>query len=717
MSFSKLLLSLLLLSLAAAVQQSTPLLRVPLQEKHSKERRASMQVSASGGLHSHSRKEEDFPVDVVYTWVETPKNGSDAWIDIQETCGHTEIQRFRNYGTLRTSLLALEMFIPWVRKVFIVTRGEVPCGIGHISIPIEMVTHNQIYPRERQRRDLPTYNSDSLESHLHRIPDLAEHFIYFNDDMYIGRPLEKSFFFTPSGQAVYYQMNVIGIVVPQLEEAKGQCAATLQVEAKHQANPFRKSAIFEAQQESPEFFEELSRHRCRRGNVSGDSAPFWQYMCFHVRHGYAKVEQHPQEASAWHEVALLSGRNIAFAKSWYDTVLAHRPSKFCINDDFADVSGRQQNVQRVELADFLLRYFLPFPKFREISDACLSADSFSLPLIAHRTKRSAHTISSLVDLNIPDVNVNSLKQDKATPVDQLNQLIAHTLNAVEVRAHKGRQPLTCASSVRIIALNAERGRTWKQICRMSQSKPNLKGAHLYILNEMDSGMARTHNEDTTQLLAQCLAMDYVYGVEFVELTEGPEKMRVAAAKFGEPSSRSFHGNAILSAFPLEDVEILRLPGAEEFWHKGGFDGQHRLGGRMAIFATLPVVNVYGVRQGSVQIVSTHLDSFMGEDYNERSSRLISQKLEQRSHDTKDKVRRAIVAGDLGSDGRFSKAVNFLVHGMHFSPASKSHPDDCRLCRGDWIMLRGLPKVTGRHVTPSQGLSSHSFLTVDLQSAC
>mmetsp|Transcript_95208 Transcript_95208/g.165400 ORF Transcript_95208/g.165400 Transcript_95208/m.165400 type:complete len:357 (-) Transcript_95208:38-1108(-) len=354
MSFSKLLLSLLLLSLAAAVQQSTPLLRVSLQEKHSKERRASMQVSASGGLHSHSRKEEDFPVDVVYTWVETPKNGSDAWIDIQETCGHTEIQRFRNYGTLRTSLLALEMFIPWVRKV----------------------THNQIYPRERQRRDLPTYNSDSLESHLHRIPDLAEHFIYFNDDMYIGRPLEKSFFFTPSGQAVYYQMNVIGIVVPQLEEAKGQCAATLQVEAKHQANPFRKSAIFEAQQESPEFFKELSRHRCRRGNVSGDSAPFWQYMCFHVRHGYAKVEQSPPEAPAWHEVALLSGRNIAFAKSWYDTVLAHRPSKFCINNDFK-VARVDLRHEEEALAEFLCRYLMSMHNFEKITKACPSHNSCS----------------------------------------------------------------------------------------------------------------------------------------------------------------------------------------------------------------------------------------------------------------------------------------------------------------------------------------------------
>ena len=39
-------------------------------------------------------------------------------------------------------------------------------------------------------RVLPTHNSHAVESQLHHIPGLAEHFLYSNDDMFFGRPVE-----------------------------------------------------------------------------------------------------------------------------------------------------------------------------------------------------------------------------------------------------------------------------------------------------------------------------------------------------------------------------------------------------------------------------------------------------------------------------------------------------------------------------------------------
>ena len=40
------------------------------------------------------------------------------------------------------------------------------------------------------RRVLPTHNSHAVESQLHHIPGIAEHFLYSNDDMFFGRPLQ-----------------------------------------------------------------------------------------------------------------------------------------------------------------------------------------------------------------------------------------------------------------------------------------------------------------------------------------------------------------------------------------------------------------------------------------------------------------------------------------------------------------------------------------------
>ncbi|OOK70478.1 exopolysaccharide phosphotransferase cpsY domain protein [Mycobacterium kansasii] len=38
-----------------------------------------------------------------------------------------------------------------------------------------------------------------MESQLHHIPGLSEHFLYSNDDMFFGRPVKASMFFSPGG--------------------------------------------------------------------------------------------------------------------------------------------------------------------------------------------------------------------------------------------------------------------------------------------------------------------------------------------------------------------------------------------------------------------------------------------------------------------------------------------------------------------------------------
>ena len=147
-----------------------------------------------------------FDIDVVYTWVD----GSDpAWREAraqtmaaqQETFhpGASAEARFHSRDELRYSLRSLAMYAPWVRRIFIVTSGQVPSWLALDDPRVELVPHAAIFDDPAH---LPTFNSNAIISRLHHIPGLSEHYIYFNDDVFLGRRVEPGDFFTPSGLAL-----------------------------------------------------------------------------------------------------------------------------------------------------------------------------------------------------------------------------------------------------------------------------------------------------------------------------------------------------------------------------------------------------------------------------------------------------------------------------------------------------------------------------------
>jgi endonuclease/exonuclease/phosphatase family metal-dependent hydrolase len=158
-------------------------------------------------------------------------------------------------------------------------------------------------------------------------------------------------------------------------------------------------------------------------------------------------------------------------------------------------------------------------------------------------------------------------------------------------------------TLRVIAWNTERGRHWRDGARLIQETEALRDPDFVLLGEMDLGMARSANQHTTREMAAALGMNYAYGVEFVELTGGEMEER---RLYPGANEWGYHGNAILSRYPLRDVRMLRFPGIEK-WYAGAFGAdegeklQKRLGGRMALFATVGLGR-------PVTIVSAHLES-------------------------------------------------------------------------------------------------------------
>jgi endonuclease/exonuclease/phosphatase family metal-dependent hydrolase len=169
----------------------------------------------------------------------------------------------------------------------------------------------------------------------------------------------------------------------------------------------------------------------------------------------------------------------------------------------------------------------------------------------------------------------------------------------------------------------------------------LKNSDFIFLNEVDLGMPRTDYRDIAKELAQTLKYNYAYGVEFMEID--PSYLGIGENKWSENKAlekngqikkplevdkakyKGFHGSAILSRFPLQNVRIIRLPMAYNWYShekerittleearrhvaEGVFKEymltEIRIGSRMALIAD---VNIPGFDQ-KVTLVCTHIEN-------------------------------------------------------------------------------------------------------------
>ena len=139
-------------------------------------------------------------VDLVYLWV----NGNDPQWRAKRNAviGKTEEGsavncegRYADNDELKYSLRAVEMYAPWIRRIFIVTDHQKPEWLDTSNPKIQIVDHTEILPPQ----SLPSFNATVIEHFLYRIPGLAEHFLFANDDMFINRPVSTADFFGSDG--------------------------------------------------------------------------------------------------------------------------------------------------------------------------------------------------------------------------------------------------------------------------------------------------------------------------------------------------------------------------------------------------------------------------------------------------------------------------------------------------------------------------------------
>lgn len=151
--------------------------------------------------------EFDFPIDFVIPWVD----GNDpAWQKekakylVDDSSDGREV-RFRDWENLRFWFRCVEKNAAWVNKIHFITWGHLPDWLNTIHPKLNIVNHKDYIPPEY----LPTFNSHTIELNMHRIPGLSEHFVYFNDDIFITHPVSKKDFFKKGLPCDTFALNCI----------------------------------------------------------------------------------------------------------------------------------------------------------------------------------------------------------------------------------------------------------------------------------------------------------------------------------------------------------------------------------------------------------------------------------------------------------------------------------------------------------------------------
>lgn len=134
-------------------------------------------------------------IDIVVTWVDgtDPKwlKEKSKYVAEKSYSEADSKNRYSPSDLFKYWFRGIENNMPWINKVFFITYGHIPGWLNKNHPKLKIIRHADYIPNEY----LPTYNSNIIELHLHRIRELSEKFILFNDDVYAVGKLEKRDFF------------------------------------------------------------------------------------------------------------------------------------------------------------------------------------------------------------------------------------------------------------------------------------------------------------------------------------------------------------------------------------------------------------------------------------------------------------------------------------------------------------------------------------------
>lgn len=305
----------------------------------------------------------NFDIDLVYTWCD----GNDPAFrarkvqyggNIPADNEDAGVARFFSNDELRYSLRSVMRYAPWIRHIFVVTDRQRPAWIDTSGGCISIVDHSEFIPAEY----IPTFNSSGIEVWLHRIPGLSEHFLYANDDMFFGRPLQPGFFFDPSGRPVVrlkhqklgpgrgtYQTKVRNM---QLEIGH-RFGKKYTLAPHHNIDAYRRSLYEECMGYYSDWVAETAAHRFRSSKDLQRSIVGY-YMLATGEASFVKNSRYGGTSSLWQRArCFLTDRYSSNSRcmplahtDFHRAMRKYGPAPFALNDDNRTTDEDRKRVRR-----------------------------------------------------------------------------------------------------------------------------------------------------------------------------------------------------------------------------------------------------------------------------------------------------------------------------------------------------------------------------------
>lgn len=303
----------------------------------------------------------NFDIDIVFSWVD----GSSAEFQAQRARrmanyvvgeGDDSAARYRQIDELKYALRSVHMHAPWIRRIFVATDSPRPDWLAeHPKVTF--------VPSEAFFVDtsvLPTHNSQAVECQLHHIPGLSEHFLYSNDDMFFGRPVSPSMFFSPGGISMFIEATTrIGLGYSDADRSGFENAArvnrrilqdrfgmTTTRHLEHAATPLRRSVMQEMENEFPDEFASTAASAFRAStNISVTNSLYHYYA---LMSGRAVVQKDAK-------VRYIDTTTVAGLDSMDKLLPKRAVDFFCLNDgSFPEVD---LDLRTRAVTQFLDKYF------------------------------------------------------------------------------------------------------------------------------------------------------------------------------------------------------------------------------------------------------------------------------------------------------------------------------------------------------------------------
>ena len=255
-------------------------------------------------------------------------------------------------------------------------------------------------------------------------------------------------------------------------------------------------------------------------------------------------------------------------------------------------------------------------------------------------------------------------------------------------------------SIRVVNWNINRGLLLQKVIEFLAGAK----ADVILLQESDQNARRTHHLNVAKEIAQTLQMNYVFGREFQELTQGSR------------TSPAYHGQATLSRWPLSNFRIIRFQKQSNFWRPHWFlpeiePFQERIGGRLALVCD---ANIAGK---TIVTYNLHLES-RGDDAL-RGSQLDETLNDARRYDGNTPI---VLAGDFNLDVSAGSAATAISRAQFLDAFANQHRpttphsflEPGRVI--DWIFTRGPVRLSRPQVHRSVSASDHYPLSITLSFA-